>query len=128
MTSLEQLKSEAREKLEELIQWETPEHEKEVKTYIDTLITTAYKAGNKRTVEEWYLGKKVNVFDGEYIVVGLSQMIYDEECEGEPEWKITKEIQEVAIAKEYDKVTFQKPSWHTITQLQAEVNKNNNLA
>ena len=97
---------------------------------LDSLIETAYNAGLERAVEvEWYLGKKVNIFGGDYIVVGLSQMIYDEDCEGEPEWKITKEIQEVAIAEPFEDYSFQKPSWHTVTklrtQLQAEVNKDN---
>jgi len=68
---------------------------------------------------EWYLGKKIKAFGEDYVVVGLSQMIYDEDCEGEPEWKITKEIQEVAIALEYDYISFQKPSWHSVVELQS---------
>jgi hypothetical protein len=61
---------------------------------------------------EWYLGKKIQAFGGDYIVVGVSRMIYDEDCEGEPEWKITHDVQEVAIAKEMEGDSFQKPSWH----------------
>ena len=69
--------------------------------------------------KEWYLGKKIKAFGGKYIIVGISQMVYDEDCEGEPEWKMTKEIQEVAIAEEFDgEYSFQKPSWHTIKTLQ----------
>lgn len=86
----------------------------------DTLIEQVW---NART-EEWHLGKKINVFDGTYIVVGLSQMIYDEDCEGEPEWKITKEVQEVAIAQEYDDISFQKPSWHRVTTLTTKISNN----
>lgn len=62
------------------------------------------------------IGDKVtySTYDDEYVVVGLSQMIYDEDCAGEPEWKITNEIQEVAIAKYYPETSYQKPSWVSI--------------
>ena len=63
------------------------------------------------------IGDKIQAFGKEYIVVGLSTMIYDNDCTGEPEWKITKEIQEVAIAKEYDTITFQKPCWCKISEI-----------
>lgn len=71
----------------------------------------------RQKCEEWYIGKKVQAFGEEYIVVGISTMIYDEDCEGEPEWKITKEVQEIAIAKDYDEISFQKPSWHSLQAL-----------
>lgn len=61
--------------------------------------------------EELKLGDKIKAFGHEYEIVGLSRMVYDKDCEGEPEWKITKEIQEVAIAKIYSDVSFQKPTW-----------------
>jgi uncharacterized phage protein (TIGR01671 family) len=50
-------------------------------------------------------------------VVGISYMKYDAECEGEPEWKITDEIQEVAV-REIGTVgiTFEKPLWLPISR------------
>jgi hypothetical protein len=83
--------------------------------------TTAYNKGVEdgrvENQNEWYLGKKIQAFGGEYIVVGVSHMIYDEDCEGEPEWKITNEIQEVAIATPFEDHSFQKPSWHKVSAL-----------
>lgn len=59
----------------------------------------------------------------EYVVVGLSTMIYDKDCEGEPEWKITHEIQEVAIAGYYSDVSFQKPSWVNVKDVSLQAIK-----
>lgn len=69
-------------------------------------------------MKDYNIGDKVKAFGDEYVIVGISTMIYDKDCTGEPEWKITKEIQEVAIAKDYPHVTYQKPSWINIKELQ----------
>lgn len=58
-----------------------------------------------------YLGERVKAYGKEYEIVGLSRMMYDGDCIGEPEWKITKELQKVAVAEIYDHITFQKPAW-----------------
>jgi hypothetical protein len=58
------------------------------------------------------IGDKVKAFGEDYIVVGLSTMVHDEDCDGEPEWKITKEIQEISLAKDYGtEISYQKPNW-----------------
>ena len=49
---------------------------------------------------------------GEYEVVGLSTMMPDDP--GEPEWKITHTIKEVAIADIHKGITYQKPCWVSI--------------
>lgn len=49
---------------------------------------------------------------GEYEVVGLSTMMRDDP--GEPEWKITHSIKEVAIADIYKGITYQKPCWVSV--------------
>lgn len=63
------------------------------------------------------LGDKIQAFGGEYVIVGLSRMVYDDDCTGEPEWKITHEIQEIAIAKDHEGDSYQKPSWHKVSEL-----------
>lgn len=63
------------------------------------------------------LNDKIKAFGKEYIIVGLSQMVYDEDCTGEPEWKITHEIQEIAIATYCDGISYQKPSWHKLSEI-----------
>ena len=57
-----------------------------------------------------YRGKK-------YEVVGLSTMV--KEDDGEPEWKITHEIQEVAIADIHEDVTWQKPAWLPVREIKS---------
>lgn len=52
-----------------------------------------------------------------YVVVGLSTMIYDEFCAGEPEWKHTHKIQEVAISEPFKGIIFRKPSWVNINEV-----------
>lgn len=47
-------------------------------------------------------------------VVGISQMIYDKDCEGEPEWKHTNEVQEIAIREPSESITMEKPLWVSI--------------
>ncbi len=42
---IQQMQEKAREKIEELVQWETPEHENDVKTFINTFIASAVRAG-----------------------------------------------------------------------------------
>jgi len=49
---------------------------------------------------------------GEYEVVGLSTMMRDDP--GEPEWKITHSMKEVAIADIYKGITYQKPCWVSV--------------
>ncbi len=86
----------------------------------ENLKATAYNKGvevGRECQDEWYLGKKIQAFGGEYIVVGVSRMIYDEDCEGEPEWKITSAVQEGAIATPFKGYSFQKPSWHKVSAL-----------
>ena len=58
----------------------------------------------------------------DYEVVGLSTMV--KEDDGEPEWKITHEIQEVAIADIHDGVTYQKPAWIPIEHIATKQNPN----
>ena len=65
----------------------------------------------------YQIGDKVKTKYGEYIIVGISTMIYDKDCEGEPEWKITKEVQEIAIAKDYPIISYQKPSWISVKEI-----------
>lgn len=66
------------------------------------------------------IGDTVKYFNKDYLVVGLSTMIYDESCTGEPEWKITHEIQEVAIADNYDGISYQKPCWVKVNEVSYE--------
>lgn len=73
--------------------------------------------------EDWYIGQRLNIFKGDYVVVGTSTMVYDEDCEGEPEWKITDEVQEVAIAQYYNDTSYQKPCWLKVTALQSELDQ-----
>lgn len=61
------------------------------------------------------IGDDVDYNGKTYEVVGLSTMKNNHD--GEPEWTITHDIQEVAIADKYDGVTYQKPAWLTIEQL-----------
>ena len=84
----------------------------DVVDYLRQILTPLIEDRDAKAREEWYLGKKIQAFGEDYIVVGVSRMIYDEDCEGEPEWKITHDVQEVAIAKEMEGDSFQKPSWH----------------
>lgn len=63
------------------------------------------------------IGDKVEYMGREYFVCGLSTMVYDDDCTGEPEWKITKEIQEVAIVEPFYQdrdYEFHKPAWVNI--------------
>lgn len=66
---------------------------------------------NSKATSRVNMGDIVIYGNREYIVVGLSNMIYDETCEGEPELKITKELQEVAIADKFNDISYQKPCW-----------------
>ena len=69
------------------------------------------------------LGDIVFFREETYEVVGLSRMIYDKDCEGEPEWKITETLQEVAIALPglgVAGVSFQKPCWVSPSELSQE--------
>ena len=91
-----------------------------IRESITTHGASEYARGKREESGDWYLGKKIKAFGGDYIVVGISQMVYDEDCEGEPEWKNTKEVQEVAIAKEFDEISYQKPSWHKVQALSQE--------
>ena len=72
---------------------------------------------------EWYIGQRLKIFKGDYVVVGVSTMVYDEDCEGEPEWKITDQVQEVAIAIYYNDTSYQKPCWLKVSELQAELDQ-----
>lgn len=72
---------------------------------------------------EYQLGQLVEVYGGTYEIVGLTRMVYDADCEGEPEHKITKTIQKVAIATYYDDTTYQKPCWITVLKLEEELQK-----
>lgn len=74
---------------------------------------------------DWYVGQRLKVFKGDYVVVGISTMVYDEDCDGEPEWKITDQIQEVAIAQYYNYTSYQKPCWLKVTALQSELDQPN---
>lgn len=61
-----------------------------------------------------HIGQKVSWKDQPYYICGLSTMVYDEDCTGEPEWKITKEIQEVALVEPFNEGNereFHKPHW-----------------
>lgn len=64
---------------------------------------------------EWYIGKKVHVFNEDFVVVGITTMTYDNE--GEPEWKITNTVQEVALVKYCEGISYQKPTWYNIETL-----------
>lgn len=64
------------------------------------------------------IGSKVNLWGKEFNVCGLSTMVYDKDCEGESEWKHTKEIQEVAIVEPFEgEQVFVKPTWVSVKEL-----------
>jgi hypothetical protein len=68
------------------------------------------------------LDDKVVYKGKEYIIVGLSKMVYDKDCDGESEWKITQYLKEVAIAQAVDEsedYNFQKPCWLSVSELEA---------
>lgn len=45
-------------------------------------------------------------------VFGISQAVYDQDCEGEPEWKHTQQIQEILVSDFTMKEPFfEKPNW-----------------
>lgn len=63
--------------------------------------------------------KKIDIGDivqycnqGRYEVVGLSTMIPCDD--GEPEWKVTHIVQEVAIVDVSEETTYQKPCWVSV--------------
>lgn len=68
---------------------------------------------------QYQIGQKVRVenIPGEYVIVGLSCMTHDDEDAGEPEWKIHKEVKEVAIADYAEGVIYQKPCWVKVSQI-----------
>lgn len=74
---------------------------------------------------DWFIGRRIKVYNDDHVVVGTSTMVYDKDCEGEPEWKITDQIQEVAIAKYYSDISYQKPCWLKVTALQSELDQRN---
>ena len=88
----------------------------EIIEFIQSLLTSHSQAIRERV--SWYIGQTLNVYGAEHVVVGISTMIYDTDCEGEPEWKITDEIQEVAIAIKYPHTTYQKPCWLKVSELE----------
>lgn len=64
------------------------------------------------------IGDFVEYGKDKYFICGLSTMIYDDDCDGEPEWKITKTIQEVALVEPFSKgrvYEFHKPLWVRVT-------------
>lgn len=63
------------------------------------------------------IGEIVTYKDKKYEVVGLSTMVWEDD--GEPEWKITHEIQEVAIADIHEGVTYQKPAWLPVGEIKS---------
>jgi hypothetical protein len=73
-----------------------------------------YKIGNEIAL---CFDKQSGVFKN-YVICGVSTMIYDEDCAGEPEWKHTKEIQEIAVIEPFegDRI-FAKPSWIKVKDL-----------
>lgn len=63
------------------------------------------------------IGEIVTYKGRKYEVVGLSTMV--KEDDGEPEWKITHEIQEVAIAEYRVGITYQKPAWLPVGEIKS---------
>lgn len=89
------------------------ENQEEVKSFIWSLLTAQREEFREKIV----IGSKVIAYGQEYIIVGLSTMVYDQDCSGEPEWKITKDVKEVAITKDYLEISFQKPAWISVNEV-----------
>jgi hypothetical protein len=68
-------------------------------------------------MSDFEIGEIVTYRGKEYEVVGLSTMVWEDD--GEPEWKITHEIQEVAIADIREGVTWQKPAWLPVREIKS---------
>lgn len=51
MKSLEQIQREAREKAQDMIQFEDPQHEAEVGYWLDSIIATSYQLGKDASVD-----------------------------------------------------------------------------
>ena len=79
-------------------------------------MTTSSKTNKSRKDKKITLGQKVKLYGSEYVVVGLS-MMDRVNCDGEPEWRITEDIQEVAVAEPFKDISYQKPSWVSVKEL-----------
>jgi hypothetical protein len=78
-----------------------------------------WKARNTKIREGLTMGRLFSLKGETYQVVGQSRMIYDKDCEGEPEWKITSRVQQVAIARYYKGISMQKPCWLSVQEVVA---------
>lgn len=58
------------------------------------------------------IGEIVKYNGKNWVIVGASCMLNEEN--GEPEWKITKQIQEIALAEPFDNESWQKPFWISV--------------